>query len=76
MLGGVRLPPRARVLALRRLVRAPRAGYKFGRMSFEHIVVLVTCRAEAEAWAPWRSVAARILWAYYAVKKRDAMPVA
>ena len=35
-----------------------------------------TCRAEAEAWAPWRSVAARILWAYYAVRKRDAMPVA
>ncbi|MCB1386066.1 MAG: DNA-3-methyladenine glycosylase 2 family protein [Nitratireductor sp.] len=34
-------------------------------------------RLRAEAWAPWRSVAARILWAYYAVeKRREAVPVA
>ena len=26
-------------------------------------------RARAEAWRPWRSVAARILWAYYAHEK-------
>jgi len=24
----------------------------------------------AEAWRPWRGVAARLLWAYYAVLKR------
>lgn len=24
------------------------------------------CRREAEAWAPWRGVAARLFWAYYA----------
>ena len=30
----------------------------------------------AEAWRPWRGVAARILWAYYAAnKRRDAVPV-
>lgn len=30
----------------------------------------------AEAWSPWRGVAARLLWAYYAaVKRRDATPV-
>ena len=27
-------------------------------------------RAMAEAWRPWRSVAARVLWAYYAQEKR------
>lgn len=27
-------------------------------------------RAMAESWSPWRSVAARILWAYYRVEKR------
>ena len=27
-------------------------------------------RAMAEAWSPWRSVAARILWAYYADQKK------
>ncbi len=27
-------------------------------------------RARAEAWQPWRSVAARILWAYYRVAKQ------
>ena len=27
-------------------------------------------RAQAEAWQPWRSVAARILWAYYRVAKQ------
>lgn len=26
-------------------------------------------RAMAEAWSPWRSVAARLLWAYYAIEK-------
>ena len=26
--------------------------------------------AMAEAWRPWRGVAARLLWAYYAVLKR------
>ncbi|RYH03454.1 DNA-3-methyladenine glycosylase 2 family protein [Salipiger sp. IMCC34102] len=31
-------------------------------------------RAMAEAWAPWRSVAARVLWAYYAhVKSREGI---
>lgn len=31
-------------------------------------------RAMAEAWSPWRSVAARILWAYYRVAKdRDGV---
>jgi DNA-3-methyladenine glycosylase II len=30
----------------------------------------------AEAWRPWRGVAAHLLWAYYhAVKKRDVIPV-
>ena len=30
----------------------------------------------AEAWRPWRGVAAHLLWAYYhAVKKRDGVPV-
>ncbi len=27
-------------------------------------------RAMAEDWAPWRAVAARLLWAYYALEKR------
>jgi DNA-3-methyladenine glycosylase II len=31
----------------------------------------------AEAWRPWRGVAAHLLWAYYhAVKKRDVVPLA
>ncbi|PHR22324.1 MAG: DNA-3-methyladenine glycosidase [Hoeflea sp.] len=31
----------------------------------------------AEDWSPWRGVAARLLWAYYAaVMRRDATPVA
>ena len=30
----------------------------------------------AERWRPWRGVAARLLWAYYAaVKQRKAVPV-
>ncbi len=30
----------------------------------------------AEAWRPWRGVAAHLLWAYYhAVKERDVVPV-
>ena len=34
-------------------------------------------RAIAELWSPWRGVAARLLWAYYAVLKggRDVIPV-
>ena len=33
--------------------------------------------AMAEAWRPWRSVAARLFWAYYATKmRRDATPLA
>ena len=32
--------------------------------------------ALAEAWRPWRGVAAKLLWAYYrAIKGRDAAPV-
>jgi DNA-3-methyladenine glycosylase II len=32
--------------------------------------------ALAQAWRPWRGVAARLLWAYYrAVKQRDAVPI-
>ena len=34
-----------------------------------------TCRKLSEDWSPWRSVAARILWDYYRVVKRDALPV-
>ena len=31
---------------------------------------------DAAVWAPWRIVAARLFWAYYAVKmRRDALPV-
>lgn len=31
--------------------------------------------AMAEAWRPWRSLAARLFWAYYAIRKgRSAMP--
>ena len=31
---------------------------------------------EAAAWTPWRSVAARLFWAYYAVKtRRDVLPI-
>jgi len=29
-------------------------------------------RAQAEAWSPWRAVAARLLWAYYAERKSRA----
>jgi DNA-3-methyladenine glycosylase II len=28
----------------------------------------------AEAWRPWRGVAARLLWAYYALRRRGASP--
>lgn len=32
---------------------------------------------EARAWTPWRSVAARLFWAFYAARlRRDALPVA
>ncbi len=38
--------------------------------SFADARILVELpRAQAEAWAPWRSVAARVLWAYYHVEK-------
>jgi DNA-3-methyladenine glycosylase II len=30
-----------------------------------------TLRTMSEAWAPWRSAAARLLWAYYRVKKNQ-----
>jgi hypothetical protein len=30
----------------------------------------------AEAWRPWRSVAARLLWHYYAVKAKEAKETA
>ena len=33
------------------------------------------CRTIAQDWAPWRAVAARILWDYYRVVKHDALPV-
>jgi hypothetical protein len=29
-------------------------------------------RRMGEAWRPWRSVAARVLWHYYAVKAKEA----
>ncbi|MGO7203200.1 DNA-3-methyladenine glycosylase 2 family protein, partial [Rhizobium ruizarguesonis] len=30
----------------------------------------------AEVWSPWRSVAARLFWAYYATKmRRDMVPI-
>lgn len=33
-------------------------------------------RALAEGWSPWRGVAARLFWAYYAaIKGRDAVPL-
>lgn len=34
------------------------------------------CRAIAEVWSPWRGVAARLFWAYYAAVKqgRDTLP--
>jgi DNA-3-methyladenine glycosylase II len=36
----------------------------------------VALRAMAEAWQPWRGVAARLLWAYYArIMRREAIPV-
>lgn len=34
-----------------------------------------TCRQMSLEWSPWRSVAARILWDYYRVVKRDALPI-
>lgn len=33
-----------------------------------------TVRAIAEQWSPWRGVAARLFWRYYAVTRRDATP--
>ncbi len=36
----------------------------------------VTCRAIAAAWAPWRGVAARLFWAFYAARRdgREGAP--
>ncbi|MFS8045453.1 DNA-3-methyladenine glycosylase family protein [Rhizobium sp. BR 314] len=47
-------------------------------MAFGHEVrpVAKAVAREALIWAPWRSVAARLFWAYYAVKtRRDALPI-
>lgn len=33
-------------------------------------------RGIAVAWSPWRGVAARLFWRYYAVTRRDATPAA
>ncbi len=47
-------------------------------MAFGHEVrpLAKAIAREAAVWAPWRSVAARLFWAYYAVKmRRDALPV-
>lgn len=33
-----------------------------------------TVRAIARQWSPWRGVAARLFWRYYAVTRRDATP--
>lgn len=33
-----------------------------------------TVRTIAEHWSPWRGVAARLFWRYYAVTRRDATP--
>ena len=33
-----------------------------------------TVRAIAGQWSPWRGVAARLFWRYYAVTRRDATP--
>jgi DNA-3-methyladenine glycosylase II len=35
------------------------------------------CRSLAEVWAPWRSIAARLFWAYYKARRegREALPV-
>ncbi|WP_184709937.1 DNA-3-methyladenine glycosylase [Rhizobium lusitanum] len=47
-------------------------------MAFGHQVrpVAKAVAREALIWAPWRSVAARLFWAYYAVKtRRDALPI-
>lgn len=48
-------------------------GMAFGRAERPQAKALAL---EAAAWAPWRSVAARLFWAYYAVKtRRDALPI-
>ena len=35
-----------------------------------------TCRAIAAAWSPWRGVAARLFWAYYAARRQGREGVA
>lgn len=48
-------------------------GMAFGRETRPLPKVLA---GEAAVWAPWRSVAARLFWAYYAVKtRREALPI-
>ena len=48
-------------------------GMAFGR---EERPLAKALAREAALWAPWRSVAARLFWAYYAVKtRRDALPI-
>jgi DNA-3-methyladenine glycosylase II len=36
-----------------------------------------TCRAIADLWQPWRSVAARLFWTYYKVRRegRNSLPI-
>lgn len=54
-------------LALREAIRL---AYEMDERPDEKI-----CHALAEKWAPWRSVAARIFWDYYRVKKQDGAPL-
>ncbi|MEL6920127.1 MAG: DNA-3-methyladenine glycosylase 2 family protein [Pseudomonadota bacterium] len=52
------------------LQNAARDAYGLGNRPAEKEL-----RAMSESWAPWRGVAARLFWAYYAVlAKRDVMP--
>jgi DNA-3-methyladenine glycosylase II len=46
------------------LQEAARVLYRLDKRPTEKIL-----RGMAEAWSPWRSVAARVLWAYYRVAK-------
>lgn len=51
------------------LQEAIRMGFKSRKRPDEK-----TASKRALKWAPWRSVAARILWAYYGSLRRDATP--
>lgn len=44
-------------------------------LNFDERPDAIMCRSISAEWAPWRAVAARILWDYYRVIKRDALPV-